>query len=473
MEVDTFFGTQMEETAVEEKKIAIFEKMPVWKAVTALALPAILSQLVTMIYNLADTFYIGQLGDPNMVAGVSLSFPAFMILTAFGNLFGIGGGSLISRKLGEKRTEDARRVASFSLFGALFFTLIYIVFLQFFTDPILRFLGASDATIGYGRDYLYWTAIAGGVPTIVAMLMGHLLRSEGFARQSSVGIAVGGILNILLDPLFIFGFHMDVAGAAMATAISNLASAFFYVIVILRLGNRTHVSLDPTKALVNRDLVRQVFSVGLPAAAASLFANLANSCLNIVLSWNGDLAIAAMGVVKRIDMIPLNVALGLSQGALPLIAYNYAAKQYDRMEGLSRFARAAGAGFAILCVVFFELFAPDLVYFFIKDQATVEVGAGFLRVACLGTIPMVMFFLLNTTFQAMGEGKQSFFLVFCRQILFNLPILFSFNFLFGTLGAVWTQPVADVLAVILATVFFTATMRRLRREEAAAAAQAV
>lgn len=457
---------------MEEKKIAIFEKMPVWKAVAALALPAILSQLVTMIYNLADTFYIGQIGNPDMVAGVSVSFPAFMILTAFGNLFGIGGGSLIARKLGEKRTEDARHVASFSLFGALLCTLVYSAILGFFTDPILRLLGASDATIGYGRDYLYWTAVVGGAPTIVAMLLGHLLRSEGFARQSSVGIAVGGVLNILLDPLFIFVFKLNVAGAAIATAISNLAAVLFYLVLLLKLGKRTHVSLDPAKAFVNRNLVRQVFSVGLPAAAASLFANLANTCLNIVLSWHGDLAVAAMGVVKRIDMIPLNVALGLSQGALPLVAYNYAAKNYDRMEGLSRFARAAGAGFAVLCVVFFELFAPELVYFFIKDEATVELGASFLRVACLGTIPMVMFFLLNTTFQAMGEGKQSFFLVFCRQILFNLPILFTFNAFFGTAGAVWTQPVADVFAVILATAFFGATMRRLRREEAASAAKA-
>lgn len=452
---------------MDTRKREIFESMPPWKAVASLALPSILSQLVTLIYNLADTFYIGQIGNPDMVAAVSVAFAAFMFLVAIANLFGIGGGSLISRMLGEKRPDEAKHVAAFSFFGTLLFTVVYSILLWLFLDPILRLLGASSATIGFGRDYLLWTTVIGGVPTTLGIVLGHLLRSEGYARQSSVGIALGGILNIILDPIFIFVLDMGVAGAAMATMLANGVSLIYYLILMGVLRKRSVLSVNPADIRLNRELTKNVFSVGMPAAAAALLAILANAALFKVLSSYEDLPVAAMGVVKKIDTIPLNVSMGLSQGVLPLVAYNYAAKQYDRMERISRFARLAGAVFALLCVLLFELFAPELVRFFMKDEATVVLGSAFLRVACIGTIPMVMFFLLNTTFQAMGKGKQSLFLVMLRQAVINLPILFLLNALFGIDGVVWTQLIADTISVGIATVLFGFTMRQLREEERA------
>jgi len=447
-----------------DKKILIFEKMPVWKAVSTLAIPAILSQLVTMIYNLADTYYIGQTNDYRMVAAVSYSFGAFMFLAAIGNLFGIGGGSLMARMMGEKREHDARRVAVFSIFGAAVTSLGYSVLLWIFMDPILTLLGASAETIGFGRDYLFWTTVAGGLPAGIGIVIGHLLRSEGSAKLGAVGIALGGLLNIVVDPIFIFVLDLDVAGAAIATMLSNVVALLYYVTVVLVLREKTHLSFDLRTLSLDRGIVRQVFAVGLPAAAAVMLAILANSSMFKLLSGYGDLPVAAMGIVKKIDTIPLNVAMGLAQGVLPLVGYNYAAKNYDRMKGVSRFARRSGAVFALLCIAVFELVPAAIVRFFIDDPETVATGTAFLRIACLGTLPMALFFLFNTTLQAMGKGRQSFLLVVLRQAVINLAILFSFEALFGITGIGWTQPVADVLAVGVAAYFFERIVVRLKRE---------
>ena len=450
-----------------DKKTLIFEKMPVWKAVATLAVPAILSQLVTMIYNLADTFYIGRTNDPYMVAAVSYSFGAFALLSAIGNLFGIGGGSLMARMMGAKRVEDAKKVSAYSVYGTIVVSTLYSVLLGVFMTPILRLLGASELTIGYGSDYLFWTTVVGGVPTTLGIVLGHFLRSEGEAKLGAIGIAVGGLLNIILDPIFIFALDLDVAGAAIATMLSNTIGLAYYFTVLWLIRKRSNVTFAPGHLKGSASLAPQIFAVGLPAAAAVMFNVLVNGSMFKVLSRYGDLPVAAMGIVKKIDMIPLNIALGLAQGILPLVAYNYASHDYVRMKNVSRFARYAATSVALLCIAVFEAFSVPLVRFFIDEDATVGLGAQFLRIACLGTVPMTLFFLFNTTFQAMGKGKQSFFLVFVRQVVLNLSILFAFEALFGMIGIVWTQPVGDLLAAGIAWVLFERVVVKLNLEQAA------
>lgn len=440
--------------------------MPVWKAVLSLAIPSILSMLVTMIYNLADTFYIGQTGDPNQVAAVTISFAGFMVLNAFGNLFGIGGGSLISRLLGEKKAEDAKKVSVFSAFGVIITTLIYMIILFFFMDPIITLLGGSPATSGYSEDYLFWTVVVGGIPTALSIVIGHLLRSEGAAKSSSAGIIIGGLINLILDPIFIFTLDMDVAGAAIATMLSNVGVLLFYGVVLYRMRKRSVLSFNPKDLKITKKITVQVFSVGLPAAAATVLAIVANASLFNLFADYGEIPVAAMGIVKKIDSIPFNIAMGLAQGILPLVAYNYAAKKYDRMKAISSFSRIVAAIFAVFSIVIFELIPAELVRFFIPDDETVRLGAQFLRIACLGMPSMVLFFLMNTTFQAMGKGVQSLVLVFCRQLFFNLPILFLLNAVIGMDGLTWTQPVADTLAFIIAFIMFEFTVKQLKNEQA-------
>lgn len=455
----------MKEAFLVDKRINIFEKMPVWKAVLSLAIPSILSMLVTMIYNLADTFYIGQTGDPDQVAAVTIAFAGFMVLNALGNLFGIGGGSLISRLLGEKKDSDAKSVSVYSIVGGIVTSALYSVFLLFFMDPVIKLLGGTDLTAGYAYDYLYWTVVIGGVPTSLGIVMGHLLRSEGRAKLSSVGIALGGFLNIILDPIFIFTLDMNVAGAALATMISNGIALLYYILVFYLIRKKSVLSLNPKHFKMTMKTTVQVFAVGLPAATATVLAIVANSALFNLFSNYGSVPVAAMGIVKKIDSIPFNIAMGLAQGILPLVAYNYAAKNFDRMKAISSFSWIVAAGFAVLSIVVFELFPSALMRLFIPDEETISTGIRFLRVACLGMPSMVLFFLMNTTFQAMGKGVQSLVLVFCRQLFFNLPLLFLLNHFIGMDGLTWTQPIADTLAFILAFVLFEFTVNQLKSEQ--------
>ena len=229
----------------EQSEKYLFEEMPVARAVATLAIPTMISQVVTMIYNLADTFFIGQIGEPTMVAAVSLVSPWFNLLTALGNLFGLGGSSLISRMMGAQSHRNIKHVAVFSVWGGAAVTLLFSLATYLGRSPLLYFLGASPDTYGYAESYLFWVVVLGGVPTMASLTLGHLLRSEGHARQASAGMMFGGILNVVLDPVLIFGFHLDVAGAAIATAFSNAASVVFFVVQFRRLGEKTAVSLNP------------------------------------------------------------------------------------------------------------------------------------------------------------------------------------------------------------------------------------
>ncbi|MDY3195682.1 MAG: MATE family efflux transporter [Paracholeplasma sp.] len=443
----------------------IFEKMSIKKAVFTLALPTILSQLVSMIYNLTDTYFIGQVNDPYQVAAVNVAFPIFFVLIVFANLFGIGGGSLVSRLLGKKDYDNIKKVTISSLFGAFLMSLVYSIFVFVYFDQLLGLLGTSVNTIGHTRDYLFWTVVIGAVPSTLGMVFGHLLRSEGFSKQASVGIAIGGVLNVILDPIFIFGFDMGVEGAALATMIANTLAMIYYVILIIKLGDQTHMSFDFRLISFRKYIWIPILAIGLPAASASLFNVFATTIINNLTSAYGDYELAAMGIVKKIDMIPLHVTLGISQGILPLIAYNYAAKNYKRMRDISKYGMKLVMIFSMLCVVLFVVEAPLLVRIFIKDSTTVHLGERFLRIAVLAMPVMGVNFVINTAFQAMGKGRQSLLLSISRQGLINIPLLYLMDYWFGLYGIIWTQLLADLLTFAIGFYLFTKLTRRLHDEE--------
>lgn len=444
----------------EQSEKYLFEEMPVPRAVATLAIPTIISQVVTMIYNLADTFFIGQIGDPAMVAAVSLVSPWFNLLTAIGNLFGLGGSSLISRMLGVKNHGDIEHVAVFSVWGGGAFTLVFSVLTYLARRPLLNFLGASPDTFRYAESYLFWVVVLGGVPTMVSLALGHLLRSEGHARQASAGMMFGGILNVVLDPILIFGFHMDVAGAAIATAFSNAASVVFFVVQYFRLGDRTDVSLHP-KYFTFR-FVRQVFSVGLASALATALGNASNMVMVRLASGYGDIPVAAYGIVKRIDQFPLNVSMGLCQGFMPLVGYNYAAKKYKRMRSVSFFSWKAAIVMSACFIACFAAFAPQILHLFIPEEQTSTLGAQFLRIACLAVPLTSVNFLISYTLQAMGKGVQSAALTFSRQGLLNIPLLILMNLTVGLYGMIWTQLVVEVIMLPVSLGMYMVTFRKLK-----------
>ena len=443
----------------EKSEKYLFEAMPVARAVATLAIPTIISQVVTMIYNLADTFFVGQIGDPTMVAAVFLVSPWFNLLTALGNLFGLGGSSLVSRMLGAQNRGEVKHVAAFSVWGGALATLAFSLATFLARQPLLTFLGASAATYPYAESYLFWVVVMGGVPTMMGLTLGHLLRSEGHARPASAGMMFGGILNVVLDPVFIFAFHMNVAGAAIATALSNAAAVAFFAVQYRRLGQKSAVSLHPRHFTLR--FARPVFSVGLASALATALGNASNMVMVRLASGYGDIPVAAYGIVKRIDQLPLNVSMGLCQGFMPLVGYNYAAKNYHRMRRISVFSWKAALAMSACFVACFAAFAPRILHLFIPEAETSALGAQFLRIACLAVPLTSVNFLISYTLQAMGKGKESAALTFSRQGLLNIPLLIVMNLTVGLFGMIWTQLAVEVIMLPVSLGMYARTFRRL------------
>ncbi len=452
------------------KNRELFEKTPVPKALAALAVPTIISQLITMIYNLADTFFIGTTNDPSKIAASSVAFVLVFAMNCLSNLFGVGGSSLISRLLGEKRDSDAIRVSSFSFWGSLFISAVYSVLILVFMEPFLYFLGATESSIGYAKDYALFVVVIGAVPSTLGMTLSHLLRSEGYAKESSFGLGLGGVLNIILDPIFMFVIlepGNEVAGAAIATMLSNVAALIYYLVTlyVIKKKKGSVLSINLRKMIPERHHIVSVFAVGFPSALGSMFACLSSIMINnLTASYSdlyGDVPVAAVGIAKKIDMLPMNVGMGLCQGMMPLVAYNFASKDYKRMKAFSDAARIAGIVFAAFCIIVFEVFAEQIVRVFVNEPTTVEMATNFLRIMCLAVPLMITNFQMSFTFQAMGMGKESLLLSSLRQGLINIPLMFIMNYLFGLYGIVWTQLISDILTAIISFTVYHISYNKL------------
>lgn len=428
-------------------KAEIFEKKSVPGAIAALAIPTILSQIITMIYNLADTFFVGHTGDPAQVAALTLVFPVYMLLTGIGNLFGIGANSRIARCLGAGDPEGARKTCGFAFWCGLGATAVLLLGLGIFLDPILRLMGASNDTIGPARGYILWVMLVGGLPTEASLLMAHMLRGEGCAKEASTGMMLGGLLNIILDPIFIFPMGMGVAGAGIATMLSNVVCFLYYLLVLARKRGNTVITLNPRWFSTHG--AGDILLVGLPAAMVIALGTSANVILTRLLSAYGDLSVAAFGVTQKFGTITMNISIGLTQGIMPLIGYNYAARNFKRVKSVCRYSFGILFVFIAAFFVLYQLVPTTLMRLFVSDRATVELGTEFLRRWSVCVPGMTFIFLFNSIFQAMGLWKRSLLLSVLRQGLIFIPCLFLMDHFLGMYGLVWSQPVADWLALLL------------------------
>ena len=425
----------------------IFETWPIPKALTELALPMIFGQLIILVYNLADTFFIGRTNNPLMVAGVSLLLPVFNISITFANLFGIGGGTLISRLMGAKRDNEAKSVSSFCFWMAILSGGVFSLTMYLFMTPILRTLGASDDTLIFAGQYTFCVIVIGAVPTILSMTLSNFLRSTGRAKQAGFGVSMGGIINIFLDPLFMFVIlpkGYEVLGAGIATMLSNVIILSYFLAVILRDKNSI-ISLSPANVTASARNIYEVFAVGVPAAVAVTLFDITYIIIDKLASGYGDIPLAAVGIVLKAERLPLNIGIGLCQGMMPLAGYNYSAGNIARMKESVKFSRLAGLVFGFASVAMYEIFAPYIMRIFIEDAQTVELGTHFLRARTLATPFMFICFHLVNFFQAVGMGSKALALGSSRWIVFNIPLLFVMNWVFGMYGIVWTQVVADVM----------------------------
>lgn len=430
----------------------IFQNLPIPTALGKMIVPAVTSQLIVLIYNMADTFFVGQTGNPYMVAATSLILPVFNITLCLAGLAGIGGGSLISRLLGQGREEEARRVSAFSLYLGLCIAALFAVGIGVFMEPVLNLLGAGENTYTYARQYALCVIVTGGVPTVLSNVLANLIRSVGRSKEASAGIILGGLLNIALDPLFMFVLLPDgyeVLGAGLATCLSNCTAFLFFVVVLLRMGRSSVITFSPRGGMPQKTSIAAIFGVGIPSAVATFLFDLDYVIIDKLMVSYHDLALAAVGIVLKVERFPLNVGIGICQGMLPLVAYNYSAGNKQRMEDTIRLARGLGLVIAGISIVLYELFAVQFAHLFISDAQTVALASQFLRIRVLATPLMFLSFFTVYLFQAFGKGRISLFLGVTRWLVFNIPMLFLLNAIFGMFGIVWSQVTADTLTVLL------------------------
>lgn len=437
---------------ISKEQEDVFKNLPVSKALIKMILPAVASQLIVLIYNMADTFFVGQTNNPYMVAGTSLILPVFNISLCLAGLAGIGGGSMISRLLGQEREEEARKVSVFSLYLAVFIAALFSLGMGLFMEPILDVLGAGDNTHDYARQYATCVIVIGGIPTVLSNVLSNLIRSIGRSREASTGIILGGLLNIALDPLFMFVLMPEgneVLGAGIATCLSNCVALLYFIVVLIRMGKNSVISFSPALGFPRRSSVLAVFGVGVPSAITTLLFDLDYVIIDRLMVSYSELALAAVGIVLKVERFPLNVGLGICQGMMPLVAYSYSAGNEKRMNDTVRLSRNLGLIVAAVSIVLYELFAPEFSRLFISDSETVALASQFLRVRVLATPLMFMSFFTVYLFQAFGKGRISLFLGVTRWMVFNIPMLFLLNRIFGMFGLVWSQATADTLTVIL------------------------
>ena len=445
--------------------IEIFEELPVPRAVRIMAVPTIISQLIVLIYNMSDTFFIGRTNDPYMVAGASLILPFFNITLSLSGLAGVGGGALISRLLGEKQPEEARKVYSFCVWLGLLVSALFSLGTLLFMRPIILLLGAGDDTYAYARSYAFFVIVCGAVPTVLSNTLSSLIRSVGESRRAGIGITMGGLINIALDPLFMFVLFPDgteIAGAGAATCLSNWIVCVYFAAVLVRLGKTEPVlHLCPPLNFPARRSIAGIFTVGVPSAIATFLFDLDYIVIDRLMSGYTDIALAAIGIVLKAERLPLNVGIGICQGMVPIVAYNYSSKNYVRMNAAKGYSLRLGLVCAAASIMLYQLFAGQIMGTFINDAETVALGTGFLRVRVLATPLMFLSFFHVNLFNGFGEGGHALFLGVMRWLAFNIPMLYLLNALFGIYGIVWSQFTADVLTVILSLWIYRRYERRI------------
>lgn len=437
---------------IETNREQIFREYPVPKALRVMVVPSIISQLIVLIYNMADTFYVGQTGNPYMIASTSLILPVFNISLCLAGLAGVGGGALISRLLGQGKEEEARKTSMFSLYLAILIAAAFSIGMFLFLNPILRLLGAGDHTYEYARQYALCVIVFGGIPTVLSNALANLVRSVGRSKAAGAGIILGGLLNIALDPLFMFVIMpkgREVLGAGVATLLSNCIACLFFFVVLIRMGKGSVLTFNPMVGLPLKGSIIAVFAVGVPSAIATFLFDLDYVIIDKLMVGYEDLALAAVGVVLKVERFPLNVGIGICQGMLPLVAYNYGSGNHKRMNATIRLARKLGLVIAAVSILLYEIFSGQLVQVFLSDARTLNMAAGFLRIRVLATPLMFLSFFTVYLFQAFGKGRISLFLGVVRWLGFNIPMLFILNGLFGMYGIVWSQVTADILTVVM------------------------
>ncbi len=441
----------------------MFEKAPIPRAVATMAIPSMITMLVVVIYNMADTFFIGQTGDPVQVAAVSLAMPIFSVFMAIGSMFGMGGNSTVARALGSGRADRVKNISAFCFYTVIGLGIILAIFMFILLDPVMNICGVTDATYEYTKSYL--TYITMGAPFIMlANCCGNLLRGEGAATASMIGNMTGTITNIILDPIFILVLGWGVGGAGAATVLGNILACVYYLCYFI-FNKKTQLSIKPKFYKWGDKIASSVISIGLPTALNSLLMSIATVVMNNTMGKYGEDPLAAMNVAMRINMLVVFMQSGLCMGVMPLVGYNYGSGNKKRMMNILYFTGACAVAIGTVLTVIMVFARSSIVAAFINDENVVSYGIHYL-VGIQTSAPFVgLFFLSTSTLQGMGKATYSLLMTLLRQFVAYIPAILLLDHFFGLNGLCYAQPIADYFSIIVGLIIVSYVIRKFKPDE--------
>ncbi|ACA56761.1 MATE family efflux transporter [Clostridium botulinum] len=423
----------------------MMEKESISKVLLKLSVPAIIAMLINAIYNIVDTMFVGMLNNTSAIAAVSIVYPLFMFIGAIGVMFGAGGASYLSRLLGEKKKEEADRTLTSTIVIGCIFSLIFTVICIIFLEQFLLMYGATETTMPYAKEYGY-TIVAGSIFTIGTAIMSNTIRAEGNSKYSMIATCIGGVINIILDPIFMFKFGMGIKGAAVATVISQLVSFIF----LLRYyySKKSYIKLGIKFFKPTFNMFFEILKIGIPIFVTQVLASFALGFMNLGAKPYGDAAVAAMGIVFRVMSIGFYIVFGIGQGFQPVAGYNYGAKNFTRLKEAVKLSIKWSIISGIVISILFIVFAEGCMLIFTRDREVINIGIKAFRAASL-LFPL--FGYVNTyavLYQALGKALGSFILSISRQGIFYIPLMYILPRFMGLAGVVFCQTAADGLAFI-------------------------
>ncbi|UVI82648.1 multidrug efflux MATE transporter MepA [Staphylococcus aureus] len=430
---------------MKDEQLYYFEKSPVFKAMMHFSLPMMIGTLLSVIYGILNIYFIGFLEDSHMISAISLTLPVFTILMGLGNLFGVGAGTYISRLLGAKDYSKSKFVSSFSIYGGIALGLIVILVTLPFSDQIAAILGARGETLALTSNYLKVMFLSAPF-VILFFILEQFARAIGAPMVSMIGMLASVGLNIILDPILIFGFDLNVVGAALGTAISNVAAALFFIIYFMK--NSDVVSVNIKLAKPNKEMLSEIFKIGIPAFLMSILMGFTGLVLNLFLAHYGNFAIASYGISFRLVQFPELIIMGLCEGVVPLIAYNFMANKGRMKDVIKAVIMSIGVIF-IVCMIAVFTIGHHMVGLFTTDQAIVEMATFILKVTMASLLLNGIGFLFTGMLQATGKGRGATIMAILQGAII-IPVLFIMNALFGLTGVIWSLLIAESLCALAA-----------------------
>lgn len=443
-----------------KQAMEIFKYAPVPKAVLQNAIPAMVAMLMVLIYNLADTFFIGQTKNDILVAAVSLATPVFLIFMSIGTIFGMGGTSAISRALGQERIEYAKKICSFCMWSCVVVGIALSVLFLIFINQILTLVGVSADTEEPARIYLTIVAFSGPF-VLISNCYSNIIRAEGQSGKAMLGQLIGNLLNIILDPVMILVFQWEIAGAAIATVIGNVAGAGYYIVYFLR--RKSMLSIHIRDFSMKDKICSNVLAIGIPASLGSLLMSISQIIVNARMAGYGDMALAGIGVAMKVTMITGMLCIGFGQGIQPLLGYCVGAGEWGRLKKVMKFSIIFALGLSGVMTGLCYLLRGRIVGMFLTEENAFGYAVKFTSILLTTSILFGVFYVLCNALQAMGAAMEAFIINISRQGIIYIPFIFILQIFLGIWGLVWAQPVADLLSTLFVAFLYLRTIKKLEK----------